>query len=109
MRRPLWQRVLFWLVAGVFFVWQNMATYLWLGKNGTFSAAVAHLWQTMTADWMLLLILSDACIFSALALAWFYGDMRGRGYNRARSSALLLAALAIGSPVLLLYLALEKS
>jgi hypothetical protein len=98
-----------WLTAGIFFVWQNAAMYLWLRQHQTVGSGLAHMWQSLSADWLLLLILTDACIFSALALAWFYADMRKRGFTVARQSGLLLAALAIGSPVMLIYLASRKS
>ena len=98
-------RGVLWFVAGLFFVWQNVAMYLWLQQEQGFG----HMWTALTSDWLLLLILTDACIFSALALAWFYHDMRRRGMPAARRNGLFAAALALGSPVLLIYVATRET
>ena len=101
-------RGFFWLAAGVFFVWQNVAMYLWLRQNQGVGPGLGHMWSALTTDWLLLLILTDACMFSALALGWFYTDMRQRGIPSPRRHGLLIAAIALGSPVLLIYLANRK-
>jgi hypothetical protein len=94
------------LVAGaLFFAWLNVATVLWLREAGSLREALAHLWTTLRADWMLLVILTDAGVFVLLGLVWLWHNAGERGWSKARRLAWLAAVVTFGSPALLLYLA----
>ncbi len=102
MKRPLLL-----VAAALFFAWLNVATVLWLREAGSLSEAVAHLWTTIRADWMLVAILTDAGVFVLLALTWLWRNAGERGLTKPRRLAWLAAVVAVGSPALLLYLALS--
>jgi hypothetical protein len=101
MKRPLLL-----MAAALFFVWLNVATVMWLRDAGSLSEAVGHLWTAVRADWMLVAILTDAGVFVLLGLAWLWRNAGERGWSRPRRLAWLAAVVAVGSPALLLYLAL---
>jgi hypothetical protein len=102
MKRPLLL-----MAAALFFAWLNVATVLWLRDAGSLSEALTHLWTTLRADWMLVAILTDAGVFVLLGLTWLWRNAGERGWSRPRRLAWLVAVVAVGSPALLLYLALS--
>lgn len=102
MKRPLLLTA-----AALIFAWINVATVLWLRDAGSFPEALAHFWTTVRADWMLVAILTDAGVFVLLGLAWLWRNAGERGWSTLRRLAWLVAVVALGSPALLLYLALS--
>lgn len=78
---------------------------LWLGQHGSLARAFTHFLTTLLADWMLLLILSDAAVFTIGGLVWLGRDMRRHGLPAAHWWAWMGTTLILGCPGLLLYLA----
>lgn len=95
------------IAAVLFFVWLNVATVMWLRDAGSLSEALAHLWTTVRADWMLVAILTDAGVFVLLGLTWLWHNARERGCSTLRRLAWVAAVVVLGSPALLVYLAVS--
>ena len=102
MKRPLLLTA-----AVILFAWLTIATILWLRDAGSLSEALVHLWTSARADWMLVAILTDAGVFVLLSLVWLWHDAKARDWSPPRRLAWIAAVVALGSPVLLLYLALS--
>jgi|GEM_PF-3274707 len=98
-------RVVAVIAALLFFMWANVAVTLWLAQHGTFQQAFDHFIMTLFTDWMLLLILTDAGVFTLMALVWLGRDMRRRGIPAAQWWAWMGVTILLGCPGLLLYLA----
>jgi hypothetical protein len=91
--------------AAAFFVWENVAAALWLRAHGTLAAGLSHAWAALRDDWLVLLVFTDACVFALCALVWLARDLRSGGAAPGRRALWLAAAVVLGSPVLLVYLA----
>ncbi len=102
MKRPLLLTA-----TAVLFAWLNVATFAWLRAAGSLSGALIHFWTSARADWLLVAVLTDAVVFAVLGLVWLWHDAGDRGWSTARRIAWLAAILALGSPPLLLYVALH--
>jgi hypothetical protein len=83
----------------------NVATVLWLREAGALPAALRRTAATAVEDWMLGLVLSDAGVFVALAIAWLVADTRRRGLRGPGRWGWVVGTGVLGSPVLLVYLA----
>lgn len=97
------------LVSGalVFFVWANIAMTMWLRQHSSLTQAIAHFRTSMFADWLLFLMLTDAAVFTMLALGWLARDMRRRRLPWVSWWGWMGATILLGCPGLLLYLALH--
>lgn len=102
---PLYLRHMLRISAVLFFVWSNIATGLWLRQHGTLARGFAHFRATLQANWLLLLILTDAAVFTLCALLWLARDLRQRHLPPARRWAWITVTIVLGCPGLLLYLA----
>ena len=86
--------------------WVVTGTTLWLGQyGGDLTEAFASVWALATADWMLLLVLTDMLVFTIAALVWVALDLHARGASPPEVVAWLGPMLLFGSAVLLFYLA----
>ena len=84
---------------------QGTAHAFWLRAPGGVAAGLGHAWAALRQDWLVLLVLSDACVFSLCALVWLWRDLARERTGRSARTLWFAAALLLGSPVLLVYLA----
>lgn len=98
-------RPLFYFGAALMLAWIITAGILWVGPQGDPNAAFWHFWASLMSDWMLILILTDMAVFTALAFVWVALDLRGRGATAGTIVGWLVPMLLLGSAVLLFYLA----
>ena len=98
-------RTLLLAAAALFFLWEHVALALWLRAHGGLAAGLTHAWATLRQDWLVLLVLTDACVFSACALVWLWRDLGRHVAARSARARWIAAALIWGSPTLLVYLA----
>jgi hypothetical protein len=96
-------------LAATLFIWFNVAFFLWLGQGDTLAARLTHAWHAASSDWLGAATVSDAGIFVALALVWFWRDARARLWTRRRRIGWIVATIVFGSPVLLVYLAFRPA
>jgi hypothetical protein len=99
-------RAFYLAAAAVMFGWIAVATTLWLGQHGgDVTEAFVSVWQLATADWMLLLVLTDMLVFTVAAFVWVALDLRARGATALATVVWLGPMLLLGSAVLFFYLA----
>ena len=96
-------------LAATLFAWFNVAFFLWLRQGDTLAARLTHAWHGASSDWLVAATLSDAGIFVALALVWFWCDARARLWTRRRRIGWIVATIVCGSPTLLVYLAFRPA
>jgi uncharacterized membrane protein YczE len=89
----------------LFFVWSNIAVTLWLRQHGSVARGFAHFAATLRADWMLLLILTDAAIFTLAVIIWLWQDLKQRQLSSVYRWIWLGLTIILGCPGLFLYLA----
>jgi hypothetical protein len=95
-------------IAAVFLAWELYGTATWLGEVATPGAGLARLWAPVAGDRMLQVVTSDFLLIGAVVLALLWLDAAGRGWAVSRRAALALGFIALGSPVLLTYIALRN-
>ena len=98
-------RFVLWSAAALFFLWENLAMFLWIRASGGLGPAFAHAWGALRADWMVALVLTDAGVFSLCALTWLWRDLRRRGASVRTRTLWFGGAVLLGSPAFLGYLA----
>jgi len=96
MRRPL-----LYVVAALFFAYEQYAFYTWMQAHGTASAGLAHAMSALRSDPMLFMAWNDMGVFTVIVLIWLARDLRANG----RSMLWWPATLIFGCPPLLVYLA----
>jgi hypothetical protein len=101
------RRTLCLVAAALIFAWFLVAVRLWLAGYESVGAGVADTLRTLTSNWVVLVILSDAFLFIVLVFAWVLGDARARGWGGLKGWAWVFAMMAVGCPALLVYLALR--
>ena len=103
------RRTCYYIAAALIFIWQNFAAVRWAGRFNSIGAAFSHTWHTMTGDWMTLLILQDAGVFTILVISWLVLDTKKRGLSAHQRWAWLVLTLIVGSPAVLIYLGSRPS
>jgi hypothetical protein len=101
------RRALLLLSAAAFFVWENVATARWLRAHDGVAAGLAHAWAALRQDDLVLLVWTDMGVFTILAFAWLAHDLGRRRAPVARRVAWIAGTFVLGSPALLVYLALR--
>lgn len=94
-------------VAVVIFIWFLVGTSWWVNSFDSTGEAIFQTWQSMLNNWMILVILSDAFLFVVLIFAWVLGDAKRRGWKGFKRWAWIPAMMMLGSPALLIYLAVR--
>lgn len=70
---------------------------------------LAATWQTLTSDWLLMVLVADILAFNLICLVYFFGEVtRQERFSTVRKAAWLAGILLIGAPVFLAYLGLRK-
>lgn len=95
------------VIAALIFLWFLVATSWWIDSFTSVSEAIAQTWQMIIDNWMILIILSDAFVFVILIFVWVVRDARARGWSGYRRWGWIPAMMMLGSPALLIYLALR--
>jgi hypothetical protein len=86
--------------------WIVLATLLWLQQNaGDPVAGFSYFWGMVTADWLLVLLVTDLMVFTVAAFVWVTLDLRRRRASWRQVVAWLAPMLVLGSAVLLVYIA----
>ena len=103
------ERSLLIVIAVVIFIGFNIATYWWVSSFDSVATAISRTWDLMIGNWMVLIILSDSCVFLLLIFVWLVDDARRRGWTGVKRWAWIPAILSFGSPALLVYVALRPN
>lgn len=93
------------VLAIAFLAWEAYGAFRWVVDAGGLAEAAAQLWVRLRADWMLLLVITDHLLLAGLALVLLWVDATRRAWTLAHRTLLALAFIALGSPVVLGYLA----
>jgi len=104
MKRRTW----LWVPAAGFALWILWATGRWWTASPDLAAAIRGSWAAATSDWMSFLFLTDGMMFGLIAIGWMAADLVKRGASSGRCAAWVAAALVVGSPVVLVYLARRR-
>jgi hypothetical protein len=91
--------------AFVFLVWEVYGAVRWVSQAGGIGPAFDHLWSTLAADWMALIVVSDHAVIAGAVLVALWTDAKRVGWLLGRRMLLAIAFVALGSPTLLVYLA----
>jgi hypothetical protein len=102
-------RLLLWAGAIAFGVWELAAVILWIGDAASIASAGTHTWERLSADWFLLVVVTDHLVIAAVALLWVLVDARRRGQPLWMRLAWVVAFVGLGTPALLGYLAQRAS
>ena len=97
------------VVAVVIFLWFLLGTYWWINSFDSVDEAISRTWQAIINNWMILVILSDAFFFVVLIFVWVLGDARRRGWEGYKRWGWIPAMMMLGSPALLINLAVRPS
>ena len=65
-------------------------------------------WQALTQDWLLLISVTDAFIFTLLVFVWLFGDMKKRGFSLMKKILVFFAVFLTGTSAFFIYLALHQ-
>jgi hypothetical protein len=98
------KRTFYYAAALLFFIWENYAAVRWASRFDSIGAALSHTLHAMTEDWMTLLILQDAGVFTILVISWLILDTRRRGVSGRQRWGWLALTVLVGSPAVLIYL-----
>jgi amino acid permease len=91
--------------AVLLFIFMNYGYAQWQQSNGTLAGS----WQTLTSDWLLVILVADILAFNIVCLVFFFRDVtRQARFSTLRKAAWLAAILLFGAPVFLVYLGLRK-
>ena len=62
-------------------------------------------WQALTQDWLLLITVTDACIFTLFVFTWLLADMKKRDFSMMKKTLVFFAVLVTGVSAFFIYLA----
>ncbi|HEX6643518.1 MAG TPA: hypothetical protein VF037_02515 [Gemmatimonadales bacterium] len=95
-------------LAALFLAWEILGTIGWLEQAGTLGDGLAKLVEPLRRDRMQQVVTSDFLLIGAVVLVLLWLDAARRGWALPKRAALALGFIALGSPVLLTYLALRS-
>ena len=93
------------VLAIAFRTWEAYGAFRWVVDAGGPGEAARQFWAFLRADWMVLLVVTDHLLLAGIALVLLWVDATRRAWTLAHRTLLALAFIALGSPVLLGYLA----
>jgi hypothetical protein len=91
----------------ILLVWIGLGTYWWLSEYGSITSAAQHFLDTIRSDWMVTLFMGDLMIIGLLVCIWVVKDAGKRGWRGYKRWGWTVLFVVLGSPALLLYLALR--
>jgi len=103
MRTPVRSTLL--LGAGLFLAWEAYGAARWVLDAGGIGSAASRFWTLLASDWMILLFVTDHLVLAAIVLVLLWLDAARRAWSLPRRLLLATAFVALGSPVVLAYLA----
>ena len=92
------------VLAIAFLAWEAYGAFRWVVDAGGLGAAARQFWVRLR-DWMLLLVVTDHLLLAGIALLILWLDATRRAWTLAHRTLLAVAFVALGSPVVLGYLA----
>jgi hypothetical protein len=93
------------LGAGLFLAWEAYGAARWVLDAGGIGSAATRFWTLLGSDWMILLFVTDHLVLAAVVLVLLWLDAVHRAWSLPRRLLLAMAFVALGSPVVLAYLA----
>ena len=93
------------VLAIAFLAWEAYGAVRWVADAGGVGAAARQFWVRLRDDWMLLIVVSDHLLLAGIALVILWMDATRQAWTLAQRVLLALAFIALGSPVVLGYLA----
>ena len=92
-------------IAIAFLAWEAYGAFRWAVDAGGLGAAARQFWEGLRGDWMLLIVITDHLLLAGIALVILWGDAARQAWTPAHRALLAVAFIALGSPVVLGYLA----
>jgi hypothetical protein len=92
----------FLILSGItMFCFINYGFIQWLNSGHTFIDVL----KTLTQDWLLLITVVDACLFTLLCFIWLFADMKKRGFSSLKKAFIFLSVIFTGISAFFIYLA----
>jgi hypothetical protein len=89
----------------LFLAWEAYGALRWVVDAGGLGAAASRFRDSLTHDWMLLVVVTDHLMLAGLVLVLMWLDTARAGWQSSRRLLLVAAFVALGSPIVLGYLA----
>jgi hypothetical protein len=86
------------------FCFINYGFIQWLNSGHTFT----DVWKLLTQDWLLLITVVDACLFTLLCFIWLFADMKKRGFGLFKKFFVFLSVMLTGTSAFFIYLAFRS-
>jgi hypothetical protein len=93
------------ILALAFAAWELAAAVLWVRQSGGLTQAPGHFWHRIRSDWLALVVVSDHLMVAGAVLVALWLDARRTEWRASGRVGLAIAFVALGSPVMLAYLA----
>jgi hypothetical protein len=93
------------VLAIAFLVWEAYGAFRWVVDAGGAGAAARQFWVRLRDEWMLLIVVSDHLLLAGIALVILWVDATRLALTVAHRALLAVAFIALGSPIVLGYLA----
>ena len=92
-------------LACTFLAWEAFGAIQWVLAAGGVGPAAREFWARLTSDWMLIVVVTDHLLLAGIVLVLMWVDAGRIGWAVSRRFLLVAAFVALGSPVVLWYLA----
>jgi hypothetical protein len=92
-------------LALVFLAWEGYGARRWVLDAGGMAPAGGRFWRLLGSDWMMRIVVTDHLLLAAIVLALLWLDATRNSWAPRRRVLLGVAFVALGSPVVLGYLA----
>ena len=92
-------------LACAFLAWEAFGALQWVLEAGGVGPAAREFWARLTSDWMLVIVVTDHLLLAGIVLVMMWVDAGRIGWAASRRLLLVAAFVALGSPVVLWYLA----
>lgn len=92
-------------IAIAFLAWEAYGAFRSVIDAGGPGAAARHFWAGLRDDWMMLIVITDHLLLAGIALVILWVDAARQAWTLAHRALLAVAFIALGSPVVLGYLA----
>ena len=92
-------------LACAFLAWEAFGAVRWVEEAGGLGSAAGHFRTRLLSDWMLMIFITDHLLLAGIVLVLMWVDTGRMGWVVSRRVFLSAAFVALGSPVVLWYLA----